>query len=102
MAQGTHYLYLVKQWRSAWGLHLLSNDPVFVQEFQRYCRVTLDKKLAWFLQCNSREYQFFEFWNDTSHDLMLSEAIRIAEHFSCELHFDPPGVNVLSAITGDP
>ena len=41
---------------------LWHDDPEMIEAFKHECYTTLPKATGWFHQCNSNEYQMFEFW----------------------------------------
>jgi len=55
------------------------------EKFKILMYSTLDRKLNWFHQGNDIDYQYFEFWTD-NHDLILSEAFRIADVLGLDLN----------------
>jgi hypothetical protein len=59
-------------------LCLYSDDVNKIEVFKHLCYGNLPKNLGWFHQCNTRQFQMFEFWKP-HHDAMVMISQRIAQ-----------------------
>ena len=59
------------------NVSLYSDNVELIEKFRALCYINLSKDLGWFHQCNSEQYQMFEFWKPQT-DAMVAISLAIA------------------------